>query len=560
MRQYKDTRLMPTRIAASIWSVFAAAAAASGLAQAEAITTSNTDIEMRWDNTVRYNAGWRMEGSNPAFYKNPGYDETAGGGSRGDMIMNRLDLLSEFDFTYKEKYGFRVSGAAWTDGAYNGSSSTNPALTAGSNYRNGEYNSYAKRYIVGPSGEILDAFVFGRFDLGPTSLNVKLGKHNVYWGESLFSVGNGIAYSQGPVDTIKAATSPGVEAKETFLPQKQISAQWQLSNELSVAGYYAFEWNPYRLVPGGTYFATGDATRSDYATTSPVSIPNGEDIKPGRHGDYGVNARWSPEWMNGTVGLYYRKFDEKLPWGVTQLRAGSPLPTAVQLAFARGTELYGLSFTKNLSTLSLGAEMSYRKNTALNSNISAIPANGTNLTYEEAEGARGNTFHALVNGVYLLPETPLWQGGTLSAELNYSRLLSVTKNAQRYNGIDYACAATGGVSTGCSTKNAWGTNISFTPAWTQALPGWDISMPATLAYQIKGNGAALGGGNEGGLTWSLGIAGTLYSRYDFSLRYVDSHGQYATNAAGVVTTTNGSSPNAVQNDHGWLSFTFKTTF
>lgn len=556
MKQNINTGVMPTKIAVSIWSVFAVAAAASGAAHADTINTGNPDLEIRWDNTVRYNAGWRAEGSNPAFYKSPGNDETEGGGRKGDMIMNRLDLLTEFDFIYKEKYGFRVSAAAWTDGAYNGGSTTNPALTAPSNYRNGQYNSYASRYIVGPSGEFLDAFVFGRFDIGSTSLNVKLGKHNVYWGESLYSVGNGIAYSQGPVDTIKAATSPGVEAKETFLPQKQISGQWQLTNELSLGGYYAFEWNPYRLVPGGTYFANGDATRSDYASVAPL-IPNGENIVPDRHGDYGVNARWSPEWLNGTAGFYYRKFDEKLPWGVTQLKAGSPLPTAVRLAFARGTELYGISFTKNLNTLSFGAEMSYRKNTALNSNISVVPANGTNLTYDEAEGARGNTFHALVNGVYLLPETALWQGGTLQAELNYSRLLSVTSNAKRFNGIGYGCAVTGGVETGCSTKDAWGTNISFTPSWPQAMPGWDLSMPVTVAYQIKGNGPALGGGNEGAVTYSIGVAGTLYSRYDFSLRYVDSYAKYATNNAGVVTTTNGS---AVQNDHGWLSFTFKTTF
>ncbi|WP_076594211.1 DUF1302 domain-containing protein [Herminiimonas arsenitoxidans] len=552
--------LMPTRIALSIWSVFAVAAAVSGVAQAAAITTDNTDVEMRWDNTVRYNAGWRAENSNPAFYKSSGYDETEGGGKSGDMMANRLDILSEFDFTYKGKYGFRVSAAGWADGAYGSRSWPNPALGLPSNYRGGEYNGYAKRYVVGPSAEFLDAFVFGRFDLGSTSLNVKAGQHNVYWGESLYSLGNSIAYSQGPVDTIKAASSPGVEAKETFLPQKQISGQWSLTDEVSVGAYYAFAWNPYRLAPGGTYFATGDATRSDFANVAPL-IPNGPDIRPKNRGDFGLNTRWSPEWMNGTVGLYYRKFDEKLPWGVTQAQ---PLaaPSAIRLAFARDTELYGMSFTKNLNTLSLGSEISYRKNTALNSNISVVPANGTSLTYEEAEGARGNTLHALVNGVYLLPKSALWDGGTLSVELNYSRLLSVTSHADRFNGIGYACSKTpsgvpGGIWSGCSTKDAWGTNINFTPSWPQAMPGWDLSMPTTVAYQIKGNGAALGGGNEGALSYSIGVAGTLYSRYDFSLRYVDSYAQYATNALGVMSTQNGG---AVQNNHGWLSFTFKTTF
>lgn len=554
-----ENKLVPTRIAVL---VAVTCATIGSHANADTIDTGNPDIEMRWDNTIRYNGGWRVQGRNPAFYNNPGYDETEGRFKRGDMVTNRVDLLSELDFTYQGKFGFRLSGAAWADGAYGDNSLTNPALTAASNYRNAQYNDYTKRYIVGPSGEILDAFVFGGFNLGDTTVNVKLGQHNVYWGESLFSVGNSIAYSQGPIDTIKAATSPGVEAKETFLPQKQISAQAQLSNDFSVAANYAFEWNPYRLVPGGTYFGTGDATRSDFAATTPITIPNGSDIRPRNRGDLGVSLRWNPEWLGGTAGFYYRKFDEKLPWGVTQLRglpvAPFALPTSIRLAFARDTELYGLSLSKNLSSLSVGAEVSYRKNTALNSTISVLPANGVEPTYAESEGARGNTFHAVANAIYLLPETPLWRGGSLNAELNYSRLLSVKSNANRFNAIGYACPAGRGVNEGCSTKDAWGMNVSFTPSWPQAFPGWDITMPTTLAYQIDGNGVALGGGNEGAVTWSIGIAGTLYSRYDFALRYVDAHGRYATNAAGVATTTNGT--NAVQNDHGWLSFTFKTTF
>jgi hypothetical protein len=100
--------------------------------------------------------------------------------------------------------------------------------------------------------------------------------------------------------------------------------------------------------------------------------------------------------------------------------------------------------------------------------------------------------------------------------------------------------------------------VNFAPAWPQAFPGWDLSLPVILAYQIDGNGAALGGGNEGALTWAIGVEGQLYSRYNFSLRYVDARSQYRTDSAGVVTTTNG--PNAVQSNHGWLSFTFRTTF
>lgn len=545
-----------TQVAAAIG---AALVALSGAAQAVPIDVGNPDIELRWDNTVRYNAGWRMEDSNPAFYNSAGYDETEGRFKKHDMVTNRLDLVTEMDLIFKNKYGFRVSGAAWSDFAYSDSSVRNPALTAGGAYVNDQYNSHTKRYVVGPSGEILDAFVFGGFDIGESALNVKAGKHNVYWGESLYSLTNSIAYSQSAVDTIKSASSPGAEAKELFLPRNQISAQAQINGELSMGAHYAFAWRPFRIVPGGTYFAASDGSRSDYAATTPLFIPNGPDIGPDKQrGDFGLNVRWSPAGLGGTVGVYYRKFDEKLPWGVTQLSGATP--TGVRLAFARNTEMYGLSLIKTLNTASVGAELSYRKNTALNSRITASAASGGALSYEEAEGARGNTLHGLINGVYLLPETSLWRGGTVQGELNYSRLVSVRSNPNRFLAEGYAgCRAGQDKTDGCSTKDAVGMNIAFNPQWPQAFPGWDLTMPNVLAYQILGNGPALGGGNQGTIAWSTGIVGMLYSRYEFTLKYVDARSRYKTDPnTGLVTTTNGS--NAVQSDHGWLSFTFKTTF
>jgi hypothetical protein len=167
--------------------------------------------------------------------------------------------------------------------------------------------------------------------------------------------------------------------------------------------------------------------------------------------------------------------------------------------------------------------------------------------------------HALVNGVYLLPDIGLWMGGTLQGEINYSHLQSVTSNAGRFFAEGYACPAGRDKTDGCSTKSALGMNLAFSPQWPQAMAGWDITAPVTLAYQLKGNGAALGGGNEDTMAWSVGLVGLLYSRYEFSMKYADIKARYKTNpATGLVTTANGG--NAVQNDHGTLFLTFKTTF
>ena len=530
-------------------SIAALLASVGVSAHAMPIQTGISDLDVRWDNTVRYNAGWRMEKENKKFSANSGTDDTEHKFGRGDLVTNRLDLISELDVTYQGAHGFRVSGAGWFDQAYQGSAE--PSSDTTGNYRNNHYNGYADRYIAGPSGEFLDAFVFTNFALGSVNANVKAGQHNVYWGESLYSIGNSIAYSQGPVDTIKSATSPGSEAKELFLPLKQVSSTVLLSDELSFGVQYLLDWKPFRLVPGGTFFASGDGSRSDFGA---VGVANGDDIEPdSKHGNFGLNLRWSPWWLGGTAGLYYRKFDEKIPWSFVQIN-GAP---NVRLNFARDTELYGVSLSKNLATVSVATELSYRKNSALNSTPGFfVPtAPGQDASYDAAEGARGDTWHALVNAIYLLPKTALWDGGTLQGEISYNNLARFAENENRFNSQGKGCDTT--VWSGqCADNHSLGMTIGFTPEWPQLFPGWDVSLPTSVTYGLDGNSPTLGGSNEGAYNYAVGVTGKLRNVHNFTLRWADSHYDYKRVNNNYVS--NGS--DGVQNDHGWLSFTYKASF
>lgn len=576
----------------------------SGAAQGAAIDVGNPDLDLRWDNTLRYAAGFRANPINPAFYNSAAYDETEGKFKQGDLVTNRIDILTEIDLVYQRNLGARFSAAGWDDAAYNGKSRPNPALNVAGAYKNNQYNAYAKRYVQGPSGEVLDAFVFSNFDALGISWSLKAGQHNTYWGESLYGVTNSIAYSQGPIDTIKAASSPGSQAKELFLPIKQLSGQAQLSEEVSLGAIYALSWKPYRLSPGGTFFAPADGLDSDYAAnySSGTNVPNGADLGPEKtHGNFGLSLRYSPSALGASFGIYLRQFDDMLPWAFTQVNStpkGSsattpsnpaasmtpsntnsvpgggassvpatsanspttPVPLTVRLAYARGTDLLGFSFTKTIASVSIGSELSYRKDTALNSTPGyfVTPANGSSATYAEAEGARGDTMHALINGIWLMPETALWVGGTLIGELNYSRLMKVTKNPQLYFGEGYACPSGQNRSDGCSTKDALGMNVALSPEWPQAFSGVDVAAPLSFGYQLKGNGPGIGGGNEGAINWALGLQAKLYARYLFSVQYAAARARYKTDSKGVVSTTDGA--NAVQNSHDWLAISFKTTF
>ena len=76
------------------------------------------------------------------------------------VISNRLDLFSEFEVTYKNNFGARVSAAAWYDTIYNRSNDNNSPSTF--NQLSVPYNQFTTtaRDLDGRKAEILDGFVF----------------------------------------------------------------------------------------------------------------------------------------------------------------------------------------------------------------------------------------------------------------------------------------------------------------------------------------------------------------------------------------------------------------
>ena len=81
----------------------------AGSAMAIELDTGNPDLRMRWDNTVRYNLGMRMEGQDRRLLNNPNYDESDSKFGKGSVVTNRVDWLSELDLSYRGQFGARVS-------------------------------------------------------------------------------------------------------------------------------------------------------------------------------------------------------------------------------------------------------------------------------------------------------------------------------------------------------------------------------------------------------------------------------------------------------------------
>lgn len=544
----------------------------SGTAGAFDIPTGNEDVELRWDNTFRYTLADRLKGQNKSIINSKNIND----GDRNfdvGIVSNRLDILSESDIVYKKSFGVRLSGALWYDQRYNDGLDNTSAATS-NHLVNGVptpgFSGHADRYFAGPSGELLDAFAFGKFTIGDMPVNVKAGRHTVVWGESMFSNGgtHGISYGQSAIDVSKALAQPGVEIKELYRPKNQVSMQVQPLKELSIAAQYYLQWEANRMPDPGTYLSfadvLGSGSESLYAGTPfhPRALNSG-DIEPRQAGDWGVATRWSPSWLEGTVGLYYRKFSDvsgqlHLNLGAVPVPGAPPgtvavLPTKYHWAFASDIDLYGISLNQQLGGISIGSELSYRKNMPLWSNAAIITPVGRLPGSGDTFGARGDTWHALVNFMNILSKSPLYDSATAIAEFTWNRLDHVSqrpdlfKGSSSYSGIDKV------------SKDYVGGQFLFSPTWFQVISGVDLSMPMSGGMGLVGNSAVTNGGNKNSGSYSVGLTADIFQRYKASLSYAGFFGRLGADPANAGQYI-GNGSQAALRDRDMLTLTLKATF
>lgn len=102
---------------------------------------------------------------------------------------------------------------------------------------------------------LLDAYVYGNFELGDMPLSVRVGQQVISWGESTL-MGHGIS-EINPVD-IARLKAPGAELKEAFIPFGSVWASLGVTENFSVEAFYQYAWEKTVLPPPGSYFSTND--------------------------------------------------------------------------------------------------------------------------------------------------------------------------------------------------------------------------------------------------------------------------------------------------------------
>jgi len=487
------------------------------------ISGADSDVKIRWDNTVKYTAAYRLKnpsekiaaGDPPTSAPPPGpqLDDGDRNFKRG-LINNRFDLFSEFDVTYKN-FGMRVSGAAWYDEVYNRSNDNTSGTVNSLSVPAGTFTR-EMRNIMGRYDEILDAFVFVGSDASAeTPFSVRAGKHTVLYGESLFFGSNGIANAQAPVDVIKLLSIPGSQFKEIIRPVGQVSTQIQFSPQVSAGAYYQYEWQKSRLPASGSYFSdvdfVGPGSEAAFPGIPPLFMTFAGEKKPDAK-QFGLQARFRPSSSDIEYGVYAAQYNDKTPQVMLNpaIVGGN---STFQYVYAEKIKTVGASFSTVAGEANIASEVSYRWNAPLVSDPQMDPglvSNGTtNPLY-----AVGKTAHVQISAIYLMGKSALWEGADLLAELAWNRRLSIEKNPLALDPN--------------TSRDAMAFRMIFTPQYFQVLPGLDLSVPIGLGFNPYGNSSAVakfnGGAKKGG-DFSIGLKGDYMKKYKVGLNYTHFFGK-----------------------------------
>lgn len=556
---------------------------------------TSDDWNIRWDNTVKLNVMSRVAKADEDVYspeKNPGSwflaDDSTLSVDRSNLgiISTRLDVYSELDVIFRKDFGFRISGSAWYDQAYKDSDNDEDLyLTwASPSVEPGNYTDEAKDLHY-KGGEILDAFVFANFDIGDTALGVRAGRHTIYWGNSLLSTGaiSGIGGAMAPIDFSKALAVPGSEAKELFMPTAKLSTVFQVTDNLTLNAYYSFEHGRYRLPETGTYFSPAEGLTEDteFGTFIPgVPFRSGLSFKKDKteSKEWGFNVQyWVDAWSLETSFIYLNYVDKNLhglhagfdtgqllgaqaaagsagaagllgAWG-GGCAAGvlSPCPPntpevsvagrTVDIGTARwlfkdDIDLYGISLSKEIAGISMGADIVYRKGTGLAPELGAsfqrfygapepfVPAlkatlglghiPGDYLSYDSDNylGPVGDVLSVVVNGLGLLSDNGIWDGGAYIVEATFQMLDDCTANCELLDQRVYEGRVVSTI------------GVVFRPTWYQVLPGWDLTLPVAINYTIDGEKSpfTFGGDEERG-TASIGAEVSINETWRVNAAY-----------------------------------------
>lgn len=345
-------------------------------ADAGAVSFQKGELSGSWDTTLSYGASWRVEdrdeenigkaNNNPLVFTLPRDQQIQAPGrwsvnsddgnlnyDDGDLISHAVKVTSELALDWRN-YGafFRVSGFYDFE-----------------NEEKDELSEVAKE-LVGSDFTLLDAYVYGHWDLDGHGANLRLGRQVISWGENTFIQG-GINVIN-PVDVSKLRIA-GAELREAFLPVDSVWGSIDLTQNLTAEGFYLFEFEQIDPDPAGTFFSTNDfaVPGGEFVMlgfglfderTPGLTVDRSPSRFPDESGQYGLALRYfSPELNFTEFGFYYINYHSRLPLisGISVTNT-SPESGTYFVEYPEDIEAFAGSFNTMIGTIAVQGELTYR--------------------------------------------------------------------------------------------------------------------------------------------------------------------------------------------------------
>ncbi|MDG5468720.1 DUF1302 domain-containing protein [Deltaproteobacteria bacterium IMCC39524] len=301
------------------------------------------EVEGSLDSTISYGMSWRMSDQDKDIVglANGGRAYSVNGDDgnlnydRDDAFSSLAKITSDLDLRH-DNFGLFLRGSAFYDFE---------------NYdedRERTQLSDDAKDLVGKDAELLDAYIWGNFELGDMPAQLRVGDQVLSWGESTF-IQNGINIIN-PFDVSKLRV-PGAELKEGLVPVGMVSASISPTENLTFEGFYQYDWEKVEIDPTGFYWSSNDIPGesgdrvllgfgdwSDLGTSWQggvipfeitddrfMMVPRAGDEKPSDDGQYGLAMRVYAPGLNDTeFGFYFINYHSRLPTlsGVTGTQTG----------------------------------------------------------------------------------------------------------------------------------------------------------------------------------------------------------------------------------------------
>ncbi|WP_192984879.1 DUF1302 domain-containing protein [Pseudomonas sp. EggHat1] len=227
-------------------------------AQAQAVEFSFADNEITGsiDTTVSYGQLWRVQGQDKT-----NNDINTNDGNRNfdtGLVSEVFKITTDLEASY-QNYGVFVRGTAFYDTQImdkrNDYYDANTPAQPSQSYPRDNTFTRETRHKAGRDAQILDAYVYGNWDVADMPVSGRFGKQVFNWGEGLFYRGG--INTTNPVDAAKFRL-PGAEVKEVLVPVEALSFNIGLTDNLSMETFYQFNWKETAIDPVGTYFSETD--------------------------------------------------------------------------------------------------------------------------------------------------------------------------------------------------------------------------------------------------------------------------------------------------------------